>query len=397
MERVLGVAIGIATVCLLLSIIASHLQEVWASYTARRAASLTSAIENMLGKTIAADFFNHPLIETISFTQPRVTVSLQEGKKAPAKLPKDETPHRPTYIAASLFSRVLFAVLKAKPAIEAVTSELPSPNTQDTPQQPASPVFELLKKLEDGDPLKRRLSAVIAGTQQDVHASVLAVEQWYDGTMDRINGLYKKNTQQILLYFGIVLAILCNANMFSITEKLWTSEDARAALNATAQMYNCKDSANCTGQSYESARNEMAGDLESYIPVGYHRTGAYWKGVWAEIHKPDATAVSYLSILWGWTLNLAGWGLTGIAVSLGAPFWFDAVNKLINIRLAGDKPARTQPPAIGGSQPQASDTALVLAPQMNAPVVNVNLPDQLQADPGSSNDDPGGGAAPITS
>jgi len=43
MDKVLGVAIGIATVCLIFSIFASHLQEVWASFSARRASSLEIA------------------------------------------------------------------------------------------------------------------------------------------------------------------------------------------------------------------------------------------------------------------------------------------------------------------------------------------------------------------
>jgi hypothetical protein len=360
MERVLGVAIGIAVVCLLLSIIASHLQEVWATYTARRAASLVSAIESMLGKDVADDFFAHPLIQTISFTAPRVAVSLHEGTVQPKKKVRDDSAPRPTYIAASLFSRVLFAVLRERHDMQGAS------------------IDEIVSKLPDVD-LKRRLAAVIAGTGQQAHASALAVEQWYDGTMDRINGLYKKNTQQILLYFGIVLAILCNANLFMITEKLWSSEDARIALNATAQMYSCKDpAAKCTDQDYRSAREDMSERLENYIPVGYHHTGEYWKSTWDKLQGPNASASSYASVLWGWILNLAGWGLTGIAVSLGAPFWFDAVNKLINIRLAGDKPPRTEPSGIGDQpNPPPADPAVVnlVAPQINAPVVNVTAPD----------------------
>ena len=32
--------------------------------------------------------------------------------------------------------------------------------------------------------------------------------------------------------------------------------------------------------------------------------------------------------------------LTALALSLGAPFWFDMLNKFINLRGAGDKPKR---------------------------------------------------------
>ncbi|MFT4114174.1 hypothetical protein [Silvibacterium sp.] len=371
MERVLGVAIGIAVVCLLLSIIASHLQEVWAWFTARRAASLVSAIESMLGGEIAHDFFQHPLIRTISFSTPKVTVALHTGKVSRKK--KDDAPKakalqpgeddaaaagaRPTYIPAALFSRVLVAVLCEKH------------------EMCGAPVRSLVAKIENRD-LKRRLEAVLAGTEQHVSASTLALEQWYDGTMDRINGLYKQNTQTVLLYIGMALAVLCNANLFSITKDLWSSEDARTVLTTTAQMYSCKDAGGCSEQDYQQARRDLTGTLESYIPVGYHHTGAYWEHV-GDVFTHEARWKIRLGILWGWVLNLAGWGLTGIAVSLGAPFWFDAVNKLVNIRLAGDKPPRTEPPAIG-SVPPAPDnivvTPKVVTSTVNAPVLKVVTP-----------------------
>jgi hypothetical protein len=37
-----------------------------------------------------------------------------------------------------------------------------------------------------------------------------------------------------------------------------------------------------------------------------------------------------------------GIAITGIALSTGAPFWFDILLKLVNIRRAGGKPAASQ-------------------------------------------------------
>jgi hypothetical protein len=39
-------------------------------------------------------------------------------------------------------------------------------------------------------------------------------------------------------------------------------------------------------------------------------------------------------------VELIGWLLTGVAISFGAPFWFDLLGQLINIRSAGPKPPR---------------------------------------------------------
>ena len=45
----------------------------------------------------------------------------------------------------------------------------------------------------------------------------------------------------------------------------------------------------------------------------------------------------------GWVLKVIGWLITGLAVALGAPFWFDLLNKLVNLRGAGPRPAPATP------------------------------------------------------
>ncbi|MEJ0102754.1 MAG: hypothetical protein WDO19_09455 [Bacteroidota bacterium] len=39
-----------------------------------------------------------------------------------------------------------------------------------------------------------------------------------------------------------------------------------------------------------------------------------------------------------WLMSIVGWFLAAIAISMGAPFWFDLLIKLVNIRRAGIKP-----------------------------------------------------------
>ena len=37
-------------------------------------------------------------------------------------------------------------------------------------------------------------------------------------------------------------------------------------------------------------------------------------------------------------INILGWLITALAVSLGAPFWFDLLNRLVKLRGTGTKP-----------------------------------------------------------
>jgi len=39
-----------------------------------------------------------------------------------------------------------------------------------------------------------------------------------------------------------------------------------------------------------------------------------------------------------WFLKILGWLITALAISFGAPFWFDLLNRLVDLRGSGKKP-----------------------------------------------------------
>ena len=62
---------------------------------------------------------------------------------------------------------------------------------------------------------------------------------------------------------------------------------------------------------------------------------------WNSDSFPGTRLLSMLIFPWLWTVvptHIAGWILTAIAASLGAPFWFDTLNKFMNVRAAGTSP-----------------------------------------------------------
>jgi hypothetical protein len=310
MEQILGVAIGVVLICLLLSIIASHVREMMTAFTAQRAVTLEAAIRKMVGDAVYEKLAGHPLIETISF-EPTKFLGL--------KLSRLDKP-RPNYISSPLFTRVLLISL----------AEIQNLKTTD--------VNAIVNSLPDSN-LKQRLGALTLGIENNAPACVSAVEQWYDGTMERVNGVYKRHTQMWLIVLGMILAVVANANLFQITERLWTSKDARDAVTATAQMYSCKDDQHCNLPSYQDARNDIQSRLGVELPIGYD--WQYVKKYWRSYANPEHQSVK--AVVAHWLFNLTGWLLMAIAVSLGAPFWFDMLNKLINLRLSGLKPDKAPP------------------------------------------------------
>jgi hypothetical protein len=52
---------------------------------------------------------------------------------------------------------------------------------------------------------------------------------------------------------------------------------------------------------------------------------------WKNVTKVDFQGEKLLWVILGWVLGI-------IAISMGAPFWFDLLVKLVNVRKAGIKP-----------------------------------------------------------
>jgi len=48
-----------------------------------------------------------------------------------------------------------------------------------------------------------------------------------------------------------------------------------------------------------------------------------------------------VSLVWPVLAKIVGLALTAIAISLGAPFWFDLLSMFMRIRGTGDKPEKT--------------------------------------------------------
>jgi len=71
--------------------------------------------------------------------------------------------------------------------------------------------------------------------------------------------------------------------------------------------------------------------LESLnLPIGWDSANVTWIAP-EDPGKPDATMLSRIS--WGgFGFAAIGWFLTAIAMTLGAPFWFDTLNKFMVVR-----------------------------------------------------------------
>jgi len=153
------------------------------------------------------------------------------------------------------------------------------------------------------------------------------LQDWFDSSMDRVAGRYKRTTHFWLLGIGLVMAAAFNINALRIGDGLWRDKTLRESLvqraQATAQSPDYQKSLTDSAARAKDLKNIMA-DLRSLnLPIG-----------WTDSAKTEArTRLSGLgSGAWFVVVAFLGYLLTALAVTLGAPFWFDLLGKVIVLR-----------------------------------------------------------------
>jgi len=301
---VLEVAIGLSFTYLLLALIASTLAEWISRFTNARGNMLEEGIRQLLGEedaqgAVTEQVLNHPLIRPLA-----------QRKKATKR-------RAPSYIPSDLFAKALKAIVT------------PSSPVSSTPKSAA---------------LGQALAALGGVVGEGGSVSEASLAKWYDQHMDRVSGWYKRHTQSVVLAVAIVLTVVTNADTVGLIHRLWTDSALRAAVVEAAKAriaegpplrpveYSDPTTPKPTKPIQSSKANEVGADEVQLLSrmVGWSEDLENLKGLIASGTKGEV-------LLW-FVLHLFGWFVTALAVSIGAPFWFDTLNRLMNIRSSGPAP-----------------------------------------------------------
>ncbi len=288
LSAVLEVVLGLSFLFAVLSLVVSGVSELIAAVFKLRARTLEKGISNLLADQSDTDaFYSHSLIR-----------SLYRGDR------------RPSYIPPDKFALALLDA-KVKPAVGAVGEE-------------RTAVAGVIKALPPG-PVRDTLDLLWRDAQNDIQGFRRSVEGWFDDAMERVSGWYRRLTQIILLILGVVLAVGLNVNTITVAQRLWSDAPLRTAVVEQAQR---------TGQPAASDERAVKDALQSV--------------------QSGLKTVSGLSLPIGWTKQanpstwygaLAGWFLTAMAISMGAPFWFDVLGRVARMRSTGVRPPTSLPPS----------------------------------------------------
>jgi len=394
----LDVAIGLAFLYVILSVMITALQEYIAAILKLRSKTLAKGIEELVGSESGEAFFRHPLIF------PLFEGGLKDGK--PIK-------GGPSYIPARNFALAVFDLQSRRP---------PAVAADPSGQSQAPPAFALAEFFLDqsaGTSLKervRRFDATATGlvanitnpevkdaaskalgaavgelkTATDVvNTAVEEIESLFNSTMRRVEGWYKVEVQRYTLAISIVLAVLINADSLYIGQRLWQDDDLRNQTVAAAEAFYANEEVQkqlftpC-GASHDNGQSAQANPAEGLDIVkaapapeesaktpkatqetakaneaikNTEKTDSALEGMACAKQKLDAAveqSVRSAGFPLGWRSEkdkqdgwlqrdqslpfaILGWIMTGLALSLGSSFWFDVLDKFMKVRQAGSR------------------------------------------------------------
>jgi hypothetical protein len=346
----LDVFIGLTFIYLLYSLFTTILQEIFAQWFSLRSRMLNRAMRRMLEDATNRDnsffgFFDSLATLFTRFFEPikddENVVKLFYQHPSIKYLGENNLFSKPAYLHSHNFSQTIIQLLRGDQYDGRTQSE-------STAIEDALNNNHLNLKPET----LRHIRLLFSDARQDSYQFKLKLEDWFDETMQRCNGWYKKQTQSILLILGFCLAWAFNVDSIAISkilikDKVVRDQIVQMAISKQKEYGEILDSIKKTTVTTKQLNGDTALTITETItePIDAKEIN---DRVYEEL-KNDANQVQAILGLKGSPETIAkyqpstglmilGWIITAMAISLGSSFWFDLLNKLIKLRGAGTKP-----------------------------------------------------------
>jgi hypothetical protein len=226
--------------------------------------------------------------------------------------------------------------------------------------------------------LARQAQLKADGLQAGVRQLEKEVGTWFDYSMERASGVYKRNSKGIAIAIGFLVAAISNADTFHIVNRLSRDSILRSTISSAADQLvaqpfqtsaNLPDSemfeppisgspestpeefeplppeiselpglapGQTTANAVEAARLRNVRDavdnaLEGLsLPIGWNQANVSAQSLEGQYSLIPFFRVPYLR-------RIIGWFLSGVALSMGASFWYDLLSKVMRVRNSGER------------------------------------------------------------
>lgn len=318
--EMLDVAIGMIFIYLLISLICTAINELVEAKLKLRAVDLEQGIRTLLNNDteLTKKLYDQSFIKGLF--RSNYTISDLRKKKTAIDTRYSRGSDLPSYIPSKNFALALISTM--------------FPSLQDVNIKTIDAVT-LQKDIDNitNVNVKEIVSTLAANSGNNINKIREGIENWYNSAMDRVSGWYKRRVQKIIFLLGFLLVIFVNADSIAIFNNLVNDRPLRSSIVDAAQRMPATTPADSVPVS--KIKNNINGLYQLGLPVGWN-----WK---SSLNNTNDAVTNYNAIpafntqrlkasLWQWFLKALGWLVTAFAISLGAPFWFDVLNKVMVVR-----------------------------------------------------------------
>lgn len=408
-SQILDVAIGMIFIYLLLSLMCSAANEIIESLLKKRAKHLEQGLRELLqNQDLVAKVYNHSLVN-----------GLFGGRYVAGSR------RLPSYIPSANFALALMDLVLPGQAATATAKSGAADATASLPGAPASPNVMInvagspapgvaapppavgvaapavspnqlvaLRNALQNFPfpeVRNALLPLVDAAGNDATRARENIEGWFNASMDRVSGWYKRRAQVILLILGLLVTMGLNADSVTVASRLASDRALRESVVAAADSYAKANATASPAQTPTPTPSASPDATPTPVAVAAAPTptptptptpDACLKGDCSDPESPKCKLkksqckLQELGLPIGWNLpdqpqtkwpglhfwtgdfwigwaiqtriHILGWLLTALAISLGAPFWFDMLNKFIVVRgtvkpkeKSGDEPSKS--------------------------------------------------------
>jgi len=357
----LDIGIGLIIIYLAGAVLVSAIQELIASLLQWRSKHLKESILQMMlnatpnvqanpassdtktqltvAKELRDNIYKSSFVQSLNHTNTPINWLGKRQEITEQKYKELFTRTDPSYLSSETFATALIQELK-----EELKGMLDNPQNAST----SGAIKTIKNKIENSEKIPTSLKetlmtladrASLKASEADNKLLVFQkeIETWFDRSMDRASGVYKRNTQLLCFFLGFAIAIIFNLDSLFLAHRLSQDTAMRTALAGGAETI-VKESTAQNSQNFDPDKlqgniNSLLGNSLFIAPIT-ENAGNLVNCPKNQLTCPLKRGIPSFGKV---ATAVLGWIITALAIYMGAPFWFEILGKLVNVRSTGKK------------------------------------------------------------
>ena len=188
--------------------------------------------------------------------------------------------------------------------------------------------------------LAKKIDEKGSETEDELRQLEKEIELWFDRSMKRASGVYKRNSKGVAILIGFLVSVGANADTLYIVKSLSSNSVLRSTVSLSGERLvdasfpttmPASTGANARAQSMQlnQVKNEVRNALEDVsLPIGWNKYNL--QGQSEQEMQIGAVKIPLIQ-------RLVGWFISGVSISMGSSFWFNLLGKVIDIKNIGKK------------------------------------------------------------